>query len=189
MKAHSIILPLLAASAQAFILSPTCVKAYHKTVNKFDQWAQEAAVHICNQGCVLTAETYHNTIRTGHIRPTLQKGLERHFARLQISEDEIDRALQFADTLVESLLEQCPPRGTAQPDQYDICRDPQAFDDCASKAKTRLPGACWKHKSLILAHSDNETCRDVAAVLDDPLFWRLIEEEMDAYAASCPVRK
>lgn len=188
MKAPSIILSLLATSAQAFVFSPTCVRTYHKAIDKFDQWAQDAAAHICHQGCVFTAETYRDTFRTSHVRPTVQKGLERHLARLQISEEEMERMLQFADTYVETMLEECPPRGTAQPEQFDICRDRQTFDGCAGKMKARLPGMCWKYKSLILAHSDNESCRDISAALDEPLFWRLIEEEMDGYAAACPVR-
>ncbi|PKY06069.1 hypothetical protein P168DRAFT_317566 [Aspergillus campestris IBT 28561] len=188
MKA-TILLSFLAASAQAFILSPTCVRTYNKAVSKFDEWVQDAAGHICHQGCVFTAETYHDTIRANHLRPAVQKGLERHLARLKVSEDEFEQMLQFADTYIETMLEQCAPAGAAERERFDFCNDPQALDACAVKMKTRLPSMCWKHKSFILAHSDNETCRDISAALDEPLVWRLMEEEMDAYAATCPIRK
>ncbi|XRM44279.1 hypothetical protein ABZX51_007426 [Aspergillus tubingensis] len=188
MKGVFLTICFFVASTNAFILSPTCLSTLNKAIGKVDQYVEEAIAHVCHQGCALTVDTYHDTIRTNYFDPVMNSIYECYFTNRDGSEDEKEQILQVTDTLAEKILESCVPTGTAHPEQFDICKDSEVTTSCGSKIKTQIPAILWKHKSLLLSLTDNETCRRGAATIEDPDFWTLIEDKMDAFARSCPMR-
>ena len=198
MRFSTFVLPLMAASTQAFVLSPTCLSTYHKALNKMDDYIQLIKAHVCDQGCVVSFQTYEEIIKE-QSRPALKKALADHLDRGQSSDADIEKMLEMSDTVSEMAVESCDklensktPAShgipSAKKGDADLCEDPSLYKKCVYKMKTKIPSIAWKHTSTISSFTDNKTCRKFSAALDDPEFWALFKESLDAYAQTCPTR-
>lgn len=199
MKITAFLVSLLASSASAFFLSPTCLSTYKKVNAHVDDYVKEIQARICDQGCALTYQSYHEAIKEQHARPAVKKIVDRYVPRGDKTQGDIDKLFEMGDTVAELALQECPklahstkvtPRAIegSAPGDGDLCEDPSFLDGCSAKLKSKIPSMMWKHSAYLMSLSDNETCRRVSAAADDPEFWTFLEGVMDEYAQSCPTR-